>query len=135
MTTGSTVDLLQLEQQYRGKRLPALVLAHTRTMTPEILIQAIRGTLIEFDESVRPRMESLADDYLQQWLNAEAFTRDLGSLLADAIADFRRLTAAGDGTVLDDKRLFDLFHASVLKLALHAHRDAGLMQSLKQPAN
>lgn len=134
MTTGSAVDLLQLEQQYRGKRLPALVLAHTGTMTPEILIQAIRGTLIEFDESVRPRMEHLADEYLQQWLNAEAFNRDLGTLLTDAINDFRRLVAV-DGIVLDDKRLFDLFHTSVLKLALLAQRDAGLMQSLKQSAN
>jgi hypothetical protein len=116
------VDFIQLEQQYRGKTLAALIEAHTRTMTREILIQAIRGTLIEFEDNLRPQMEEYAGQYLQGWLTQEQLHSDLGELFTNALHDFRQMSQQ-QGLGLDDKRIFDLFHASVLKLALLAHTD------------
>ena len=116
------MDFKQLEQQYRGKTLAALIEAHTRTMTREILIQAIRGTLIEFEENLRPQMEEYAGQYLQSWLTPEYLHSELGKLLTGARCDFR-LMSLQQGLDLDDKRIFDLFHASVLKLAMLAHTD------------
>ena len=125
------MDFKQLEQQYRGKTLAALIEAHTRTMTREILIQAIRGTLIEFDENLRPQMEAYADQYLQGWLTPEQLNSDLGELFTGALQDFRQMSQQ-QGLGLDDKRIFDLFHASVLKLALLAHTDNAVKSLLQQ---
>ncbi len=128
------MDFTQLEQQYRGKTLAALIEAHTRTMTREILIQAIRGTLIEFEENLRPQMETYAGEYLQGWLTPEQLHSDLGELFTTALRDFRHMSQQ-QGLGLDDKRIFDLFHASVLKLALLAHTDNSVKSLLhQQPA-
>ncbi len=126
------MDLLQLEQQYRGKTLAALIEAHTRTMTREILIQAIRGTLIEFEENLRPQMEEYAGLYLKGWLTPGQLHSDLGELFTGALRDFRQMSQQ-QGLGLDDKRIFDLFHASVLKLALLAHTDNAVKTLLDKP--
>jgi hypothetical protein len=126
------VDLLQLEQQYRGKTLAALIEAHTRTMSREILIQAIRGTLIEFEIDLRPQMEKYAELYLQRWLQPELTHADLADLFTRSITDFKMM-AEESGLVMDNKRLFDLFHVSVLKLALLAQTDASTRQLIRNP--
>ncbi len=126
------MDLLQLEHQYRGKTLAALTEAHTRTMTREILIQAIRGTLIEFDEDLRAQMEKYAEHYLQLWLQPDRTQADLAELFSSSITDFKSM-AAQSGLVLDDKRLFDLFHVCVLKLAMLAHTDPAIHKLIQNP--
>jgi hypothetical protein len=119
------MDLIQLAKQYQGKTLTALIEAHTRTMSREILIQAIRGSLIEFDEALRPQMDGIAEDYFHTWLEPNQTDSDLGNLFSRAISEFRTQTLQS-GHELDDKRLFDLFHVSVLKLALLAQTDPAI---------
>lgn len=116
------MDVINLEKQYRDKTLSEFIEAHTRTMTREILVQAIRGTLIEFDEPVRPRIEAWAAQYLQTWLVEDRARSDLGDLFSRAMQDLKTTTQQA-GLELDDNRLFDLFHVCVLKLALLVHTD------------
>jgi hypothetical protein len=102
---------------------------HMKTLTPEILPQAIRGTFIEFDEAVRSRLENYSDSYIENWCRPEAAQEDLARLYQDCIRDIKTMLNAED-IPLTDKRIFDLFHIMAMKLALRAHKDPCVLEIL-----
>lgn len=116
------VDLEAMREQYTGSTLPELVRMHMKTLRKEVLPQAIRGTFVEFDNDIRPQLETWSNAYLDNWKHPVIVDQDLGELYDQTIADIRTMLV-DENIVLSDKRVFDLFHIMAMKLALIAHTD------------
>jgi len=123
------VSLDEMVKQYHGNTLPELLDVHLKTIRKKVLPQVLRGTFIEFDQDLVPQLDRFTDSYLENWLKPDIATSDLGNLLKDTIAGIKEMCSR-ENIVLDDHRIFDLFHIMVLKLTQRAHTDADIRQLL-----
>ena len=123
------MNLEQIQEQYRGSRLTSLIKSHMQTLSREILPQAIRGTLIEFPETLRPQFDGFTEDYIQIWCTTESVDADLAELFATTMVDIQAMLHE-KGIQLEDRRIFDLFHIMAMKLAFKAHIDKATRDTL-----
>ncbi|NNE37150.1 MAG: hypothetical protein HKN08_02505 [Gammaproteobacteria bacterium] len=126
------MDLDKIKQQYQGATLAELINSHMKTLYKEILPQVIRGTLIEFETDQIKRLEPYIDEYINNWQNPDVLGNDLAEIYEQAIADTRSFIELNNIS-LSDKRIFDVFHVTTLKLTQQAYHNPKLMELIKNP--
>ena len=126
------MDLEKIKQQYRGATLAELINSHMKTLYREILPQVIRGTLIEFETDQVDKLEPYIAEYINNWQNPEVLGSDLAEIYEQTIADMRSFIESNNIS-LSDKRIFDVFHVTTLKLTQQAYQNPELMELIKNP--
>ncbi len=126
------MDLHKIKLQYQGATLAELINSHMKTLYKEILPQVIRGTLIEFETDQVDILGPYIDNYLTHWQNQAALNSDLADIFEQAITDARTYITSNN-IALPDKRVFDVFHVTTLKLTQRAYDNPELMELIKNP--
>ena len=123
------MDLVKLEQQYRGATLPKLVEKQIKSLSEPVLLEAIQGTYERLPIGFGPLIDAYTMGYLEKWFSPHVLTADLGELFRATISDIKTM-ALGEGMSLSDEQVFDVFNLMVLRLSAFAHSKPELRKQL-----
>lgn len=123
------MNLVEIEQQYRGTTLPLLVEKQIKSLKEPVLLEAIQGTYAKFPVGFRPLIDAYTQGYLQKWFGPHILTVDLGELLRTTVVDIKAM-AVEEGMSLNDEQMFDIFNIMVMRLAAFAHSKPAFRKQL-----